>query len=414
MAQRREQYSPDHHARLGRALLVGHGLEELADPEAASVAGSAPSRQGVVGADHLVAVGDVGLLAEEQRAVVGEPLQEPAGVFRQHLDMLVGRLVGLGDRLFEVVDQQDLATIAPRDARHLGGRQHGKLALDLGRQGFGQPAAGGDQHGGRGRPVLGLAQKVGRDHLRVRAVVGDHQDLGRAGQKVDADPAEQLALGLGDIGVAWADQHVDRPYFIDAVRHRADRLDPAQKKDFVGAAERHRGDGLGVRSAIGRRRAGDDPLHARDLGGDDAHVGRRDHRIAAARHVAADARDRDALVAEGHARQGGDLDVLERVLLRLRKAADLRLGERDVVDRLLGDAGDKGIDLGLAQAKAGRVPPIESFGVRAHRLVAARLNIGKDAAHGLAHLLAGGGDRLGFLPAFQIDRHACPLAAASS
>ena len=33
-------------------------------------------------------------------------------------------------------------------------------------------------------------------------VVGDDQDLGRAGEQVDADLAEQLPLGLGDVGVA--------------------------------------------------------------------------------------------------------------------------------------------------------------------------------------------------------------------
>ena len=35
-------------------------------------------------------------------------------------------------------------------------------------------------------------------------VVGDDQDLGRAGEQVDADLAEQLPLGLGDVGVARA------------------------------------------------------------------------------------------------------------------------------------------------------------------------------------------------------------------
>ena len=41
----------DHHAGFRGALLVGDGLEELADPEPAGVARGALGRQGVVGAD---------------------------------------------------------------------------------------------------------------------------------------------------------------------------------------------------------------------------------------------------------------------------------------------------------------------------------------------------------------------------
>src|SRR5436190_10225920 len=45
----------DHDAGLrGFDLLIGAGLEELADPQAAGVAGGALGRQGVVGADYLV------------------------------------------------------------------------------------------------------------------------------------------------------------------------------------------------------------------------------------------------------------------------------------------------------------------------------------------------------------------------
>src|SRR5215204_4752803 len=63
----------DQRARLGGLhFLVGAGLEELADPQAAGVTGGTLGRQRVVGADHLVAVGDVGFRADEQRAVILE------------------------------------------------------------------------------------------------------------------------------------------------------------------------------------------------------------------------------------------------------------------------------------------------------------------------------------------------------
>ena len=44
----------------------------------------------------------------------------------------------------------------------------------------------------------------------VGGVVGDHQDLGRAGEHVDADAAEEDALGLGDVLVAGPDDDVGR------------------------------------------------------------------------------------------------------------------------------------------------------------------------------------------------------------
>src|SRR5215831_17309658 len=51
----------DHGARVvGQYLLERAGLEELADPQPAGVARRLLGRQRVVGADHLVAVGDIG------------------------------------------------------------------------------------------------------------------------------------------------------------------------------------------------------------------------------------------------------------------------------------------------------------------------------------------------------------------
>ena len=73
-------------------------------------------------------------------------------------------------------------------------------------------------------------------------LVGDDQGLGRAGEEVDADAAVELALGLGDIGVARPDQHVDGLDRLGAERHGADRLHAAEAVDHVGAGEMLRGD----------------------------------------------------------------------------------------------------------------------------------------------------------------------------
>ena len=198
--------------------------------------------------------------------------------------------------------------------------------------------------------MLGLAEQIGGADLAVDAVVGDHQRLGRSGEQVDADAAEQLALGFRHIGIAGPDDHVDGRDRLGAERHGGDRLHAAQHVDFVGAAEMHGCDNRRMRPALERRRAGDDALHAGDPRGDDRHVRRGDHRIAPARHVAADRVDRDVPVAEHDAGQGLDLEVAHAVALRLREVAHLRLREPDVVEVALGDLADGLLDLLLAQA----------------------------------------------------------------
>src|SRR6266436_5493049 len=106
----------DHGARLrGLDLLIGAGLQELADPETAGVTRRPLGRQRVVGADHLVAVGDVGLGPEEEGAVVLQALEILARFSRQHLDMLGGDTVGLGDHLVLVGAEDHLAIVAPGD-----------------------------------------------------------------------------------------------------------------------------------------------------------------------------------------------------------------------------------------------------------------------------------------------------------
>src|SRR5919202_3027347 len=81
---------PDQCAGLGRShLLIGHRLEEFADPQAACVARRATGRQRMVGADHFVAIGDVCFFAEEERTIIHHVLEKVARVVCEHLDMLV-------------------------------------------------------------------------------------------------------------------------------------------------------------------------------------------------------------------------------------------------------------------------------------------------------------------------------------
>ena len=343
--QRREQTAPTRGGSLvGQHALVGDGLEELADPEAARVAGREPGRQGVVGADHLVAVGDVGARAEEQRAVIGHGAEEEVVVARHDLHVLAGDAVGLARHLLQpAVAEDDLAVVVPGAAGDLGRGQDAEQPLHLRHRLARQPLVVGQQDGGRGRAVLRLAEQVGGADLGVRAgAVGDHQGLGRAGEEVDADPAEELALGLGDVGVAGADQHVDRRDALRPERHGAHRLDAAEAVDHVGAGHvLGRDDGRGGPPLVGRR-AGDDAGHAGHLGGQHRHVRRGEQRVLAAGHVAADGVHRDVAVAEHHAGQRLHLDVAQRRALVLGEVADLGLGEADVLEVLGGELGHAG------------------------------------------------------------------------
>ena len=78
----------------------------------------------------------------------------------------------------------------------------------------------------------------------------------------------------------------------------AQRLHAAQDVDLIGAAQMHGCHGGGRRGAVHGRGRRNDPLDPGDLCGDNAHMRRGNHGIAPARHIAADAVDRNVLVAE--------------------------------------------------------------------------------------------------------------------
>ncbi len=161
----------------------------------------------------------------------------------------------------------------------------------------------------------------------------------------------------------------------------------------------------GGRLALVGRGAGDDARHAGDLGGDHRHVGGGDHRVLAARHVAADRVHRDVLVAEHDAWQRLDLDVLERRALLLGEVPDLRLGELDVLDRPAGKLGEAVPDLLVRQPVVGAVPAVELDREIAHRRVAARLDVGERLLDDRAGLRVVRGDLARVAPLLQPTSH---------
>ncbi len=225
--------------------------------------------------------------------------------------------------------------------------------------------------------VLGLADEIGRDDQRISAVVGDHGNLGGAGEDVDADLAEQHALGLGDEFVAGANDDVGRLAGEQAEGHRRDRLDAAQAHDDVGARHRQRIEHMRVDAlAAERRRAGDDGLDAGGLGRGDGHIGRGDMGIAAGRHIAAGRVHRHELLPEMQAGRDLQREVLAGGALRLGEAAHLPCGEADVILDALRDVADALRDGGLVEDDR-PVPFVELEGVVLHRLLAPGLDRGE-------------------------------------
>ena len=58
--------------------------------------------------------------------------------------------------------------------------------------------------------MFGLPGKVGSHDVRVGGLVGNHGDLGGAGEHIDTDPSVQDTLGFSDKAVSRAYQYVGR------------------------------------------------------------------------------------------------------------------------------------------------------------------------------------------------------------
>ena len=118
-------------------------------------------------------------------------------------------------------------------------------------------------------------------------------------------------------------------------------------------------------------------------------MGGRHHRVLAARHVAADRVHRYVPVAEHHAGQGLDLDILQRVALGLREIANLLLGKEDVLAVLAWQPVQAGFDLRLAQPEVLALPAIELERHLAHGRIAPLRDVVQRVFHDAADLLVG-------------------------
>ena len=150
------------------------------------------------------------MAAEENRAGVAHPRRQPVRLGDRQLDMFRRDAVDQVGPLIEVVDDDRGAVCAPAGAGDISARHGPELALDGADHGIGEIRVVGDQDRLRRLVVLGLGQQVGGNPGRIIVAIGQHQDFRRPGDQVDADPTEDPPLGGRHIGVAWADDLVDR------------------------------------------------------------------------------------------------------------------------------------------------------------------------------------------------------------
>ncbi|MEG8036758.1 hypothetical protein QP157_16035 [Sphingomonas sp. LR61] len=214
--------------------------------------------------------------------------------------------------------------------------------------------------------VLGLADEVGGDEPGVGGLVGDHEDLGRAGLGVDADDTAHQALRRGHVVVARTGDQVDGLEVDrgDAVRQRADRAGAAHRVDLVDAEQSGRGQDRRVdRTAVVALRRGHecDRPDPGDLRGHDVHDDARRVDGLAAGHVEADAAHRlPALVHLGAVGERGDGAGRHLCGAGGSDAAD---GFVERFPQFGGQPGDGCRDLGDRHPDVRRGAAVEAFGL---------------------------------------------------
>ena len=312
-------------------------LHEIEHAEARRKARRARGRQHVVGAGDVIADGFRRMRADEDRAGIADFRHQRLGVVGGDLQMLGRELVDQRDRVGKLRHQDDGAEIAPRRAGDLGARQRLELRfhrlLDL----IGERGVVGDQDRLRAGVVLGLRQEVGGDPIGVAGLVGEDQHLGRAGDHVDADLAEDETLGRRHIGVAGPDDLGDRLDRLGAVGERGHGLRAADAIDLVDAGELGRRQHQRGELAVRRRHHHDQPRAAGDLGRHRVHQHRRRIGRGAARHVKPDRFDRGPARAHFDAERVGEalvVRLLAQVIGLDAVARELERGERLAARRI--------------------------------------------------------------------------------
>ena len=203
--------------------------------------------------------------------------------------------------------------------------------------------------------MLRLRQEVGGAVLRTGRVIGDDDDLARPVKPVDADGAEDAALGRCHVGIAGPDDLVHLRNGLRTVGQRGPRLRAADGEDPVDACQAGCREHQRVLLAARRGHHHDQLIDARYLGRQRVHQHRTRIGRLAAGHVQADAVQRRDLLPEPGTVGLGEapgFELLPLVIGRhaLRRRFEGRsLGGRQAVQRMaqlapwqfeFGDGGD--------------------------------------------------------------------------
>ena len=230
--------------------------------------------------------------------------------------------------------------------------------------------------------------------MHVRARRRDHEQVTRPREAVDPDVARHLPLGLLDVQVARADDHVDRVDGLGAVGERGDGLSATDRVDPGGARKPASGEHRRVHLAGGTGRSAHGHVgYPGDARGDHAHHDRARVRRPAAGHVDPGTPHRDLpqqhlvpvevddgeLVSQPRTRNRAD--VVDRAL---EPGPDIR------IQPLEGGIQVGGGDLDRRRLGAGRV---KAPGVVLQRGVALGSDLADDLRHTVAHRRPRGDER---------------------
>ena len=240
--------------------------------------------------------------------------------------------------------------------------------------------------------MLGLGKQVGSGESDIGGFVGDDHDLAGAGQRIDADGAEHLALGLTHVGVARPEDFIDGRHGERAEGSRADRLNAADAVDLVDADQVERGEhAIGDFTLRIRGREHGDLGATGDLGQGGRHQNRGDQRHFATRHIEAHATDRVVNLTHIGAVFVFSHPVLGQTLLV--KGDDVFVSGDQRLAIGGGQAFDGCCDLGRLNAEiaGAELGAIELGGVVTHGFVTALLDVGEDRGDRVADIFGHGG-----------------------
>ena len=201
----------DLHAGFRRHPLVGAGLEELAHPHSAGVARRAARGQNVICAYGLVAVGNRGFLADEQRSVVASAARNrnrcPARA-AQDVPARNRRSGGLASSAVvgDIHDPIDRATTGWR----LRGSAKPRVAFPPLHRLPRKVLAHADEAEAAVRIVFGLPKQIAGDQRRIGVIVGHAPESPSAPPADRFRSARRVAAWLRPRTVARAAQHVHR------------------------------------------------------------------------------------------------------------------------------------------------------------------------------------------------------------